>query len=481
MVKHPAPLDARRVFPCMERDSMGHSVSDPVLGWSPATTRAMLDGDIRGTGISILEDPLMRGVRILPVGLNKHPLVTQWQQDATSDPVEWYEMLDVNPDAGIAIIGGDRLVIIDDDSGGAVEVEPLGIAGDTWAERTEQGIHYVCGVPDSRQVWRKAKLPGGQGDVIGGDSGYVVISPTRPRYPLHPGAPIRLLDAESALWELIGEREVTITLRLGITTPRDIRRANGVLKALLTGPRGHDIALLKEGRWNEVRKAHGRQRYPSQSEADLALMAMAVYGSGANPHVMDYVMRRTGLYRAKWDKKHYADGSTYGEGTIATAIATSDWARAVATLAVRAGIDSPLCILAEAVSGSPKEETVFKGTFFEHRPVKRMRQSERQNTIIKLILNECSPRDENGFVRLPVYDLGVLLGVTRRTISRDLSDLSKRHIIQPSSKGSDARKETWARHLENLAINSTLVRLVPRIQRDLRIVTTVALAETRAA
>ncbi len=36
---------------------------------------------------------------------------------------------------------------------------------------------------------------------------------------------------------------------------------------------------------------------------------------------MDRLVRRSGLYRPKWDEIHFGDGSTYGEKTIERAIA----------------------------------------------------------------------------------------------------------------------------------------------------------------
>jgi len=60
--------------------------------------------------------------------------------------------------------------------------------------------------------------------------------------------------------------------------------------------------------------------YPSDSEADLALCNHLAFWSGGDAQQMDRVFRQSGLYRPKWDERHYADGRTYGQGTIQRAL-----------------------------------------------------------------------------------------------------------------------------------------------------------------
>ena len=59
--------------------------------------------------------------------------------------------------------------------------------------------------------------------------------------------------------------------------------------------------------------------YGSQSEADLALCAVVAFWSQETA-VIDAVFRQSGLMRAKWDKRHKGDGSTYGQMTIKEAL-----------------------------------------------------------------------------------------------------------------------------------------------------------------
>lgn len=63
--------------------------------------------------------------------------------------------------------------------------------------------------------------------------------------------------------------------------------------------------------------------YASPSEADLALCNSLAFWTGRDPLRMDALFRRSGLYRPKWDERHYADGKTYGQATIDTAIANT--------------------------------------------------------------------------------------------------------------------------------------------------------------
>ena len=56
--------------------------------------------------------------------------------------------------------------------------------------------------------------------------------------------------------------------------------------------------------------------YSSQSEADLALCSILAFWTGRNNSFIDEVFRKSGLFRQKWDEKHFSDGTTYGQSTI---------------------------------------------------------------------------------------------------------------------------------------------------------------------
>ncbi|AXG09736.1 hypothetical protein DU484_07605 [Haloplanus rubicundus] len=58
-------------------------------------------------------------------------------------------------------------------------------------------------------------------------------------------------------------------------------------------------------------------RYPSQSEADMGLCFYLAFWTGGDPERIDRLFRESGLMREKWDRRHYANGATYGNVCIA--------------------------------------------------------------------------------------------------------------------------------------------------------------------
>ena len=56
--------------------------------------------------------------------------------------------------------------------------------------------------------------------------------------------------------------------------------------------------------------------FASTSEADLALCSRLAFWTGGDPGRVDKLFRQSGLYRSKWDDRHYGDGRTYGQATI---------------------------------------------------------------------------------------------------------------------------------------------------------------------
>jgi len=60
--------------------------------------------------------------------------------------------------------------------------------------------------------------------------------------------------------------------------------------------------------------------YASPSEADLALCMMLSFWTGRDADRIDSLFRLSKLFRPKWDERRSADGRTYGELTVATAI-----------------------------------------------------------------------------------------------------------------------------------------------------------------
>ena len=60
--------------------------------------------------------------------------------------------------------------------------------------------------------------------------------------------------------------------------------------------------------------------YSSSSEADLGLCSILSFWTKKNPGLIDSIFRQSSLFRPKWDKKHYSDGTAYGQGTIKRSI-----------------------------------------------------------------------------------------------------------------------------------------------------------------
>jgi len=84
-----------------------------------------------------------------------------------------------------------------------------------------------------------------------------------------------------------------------------------LLHASFHDKRGEKLKRLYEGDFSD---------YPSQSEADLAFCNHLAKKIGPDKERINDIFKQSGLYRPKWDEKHYADGKTYGDETINKAI-----------------------------------------------------------------------------------------------------------------------------------------------------------------
>jgi putative DNA primase/helicase len=73
---------------------------------------------------------------------------------------------------------------------------------------------------------------------------------------------------------------------------------DAVLSQAFTARNGHRFARLWSGDVSE---------YPSHSEADLALCALLAFWTGPDPERIDALFRRSGLYRAKWERRDYRE------------------------------------------------------------------------------------------------------------------------------------------------------------------------------
>ena len=85
-----------------------------------------------------------------------------------------------------------------------------------------------------------------------------------------------------------------------------------LLQTMFASKNGAHIRGLWDGRTNGYGDDH--------SAADLALCNHLAYWTNGDAARMGRLFRLSGLYRPKWDERHYADGATYGDATITKAL-----------------------------------------------------------------------------------------------------------------------------------------------------------------
>jgi putative DNA primase/helicase len=101
-----------------------------------------------------------------------------------------------------------------------------------------------------------------------------------------------------------------------VEPPRAPRRLSNLSDAELidkarSAANGQKFSALWDGSHTE---------YGSQSEADLALCNLLAFWTGGDAARVDGLFRSSGLFREKWDERHFGDGTTYGQHTIHEAL-----------------------------------------------------------------------------------------------------------------------------------------------------------------
>lgn len=86
-----------------------------------------------------------------------------------------------------------------------------------------------------------------------------------------------------------------------------------LLRRMFASKSGAKIQRLFDGNTEDYGGDH--------SAADMALCNHLAFFTGKDPARMDAMFRQSGLMRPKWDVRHSGDGDTYGQMTIAAAIA----------------------------------------------------------------------------------------------------------------------------------------------------------------
>ncbi len=140
-------------------------------------------------------------------------------------------------------------------------------------------------------------------------------------------------------------RHLTLTGHLGDTAIRTLEPRQAALDAVLAEywppqvrdagrprptPRPRDLdaeALLARaldardgGKFRRLWDGDDRDYDGDTSDGDFAFCAKAAFWTGGDPTLIDAWYRQSRRARAKWDERHYADGRTYGEATIANVL-----------------------------------------------------------------------------------------------------------------------------------------------------------------
>ena len=207
-------------------------------------------------------------------------------------------------DVGIVCIDLDHC-IQSDNTLTPIAQQIVGMMVGTYTEISPSG--------DGLHIWCKGVLPEGgrrKGGVEMYDSDrYITLTGN-----LYPNSYRKIIDCTDKLKTIHSlvfnaqpqkEREDVIT-NPSPPLPVDDRT---VIDMLSRSKRGDEFNALMSGNHNG-----------DHSAADLSLCNMLAFGTRKDAAMMDTIFRTSGLMREKWDQPHYADGRTYGQGTIETAI-----------------------------------------------------------------------------------------------------------------------------------------------------------------
>jgi hypothetical protein len=114
------------------------------------------------------------------------------------------------------------------------------------------------------------------------------------------GTPATIEERQGELEQLLGELDLLPSPNgtRPTLTPQPVDVADQELLELARRARnGAAFEALFAGDW--------QGRYPSQSEADLALCALLAFWTGRDPERIDRMFRASGLYREKWERDDY--------------------------------------------------------------------------------------------------------------------------------------------------------------------------------
>ena len=127
------------------------------------------------------------------------------------------------------------------------------------------------------------------------------------------GTPTDIMSRPEAI-DIVHKRIFSDTTDKGkpeIVQPMANMSLTDTLEKAYRSKNGERIKSLYNGNYSD---------YPSQSEADLALCSHLAYWFNSDAMLIDQVFRSSGLFRSKWNEKHFANGQTYGQSVIEKAI-----------------------------------------------------------------------------------------------------------------------------------------------------------------
>jgi putative DNA primase/helicase len=135
-----------------------------------------------------------------------------------------------------------------------------------------------------------------------------------------PGTPREILprqaEIEAAYRLMFPERAKSVASESRARDHSHARPINATDQELIDRARaaadGGKFARLWAGDWSG---------YGSQSDADEALCFKLAFWTNRDAARIDALFRQSGLYRSKWDARHYGDGRTYGQGAVDKAVA----------------------------------------------------------------------------------------------------------------------------------------------------------------
>lgn len=130
-----------------------------------------------------------------------------------------------------------------------------------------------------------------------------LIKPLYEKYILDKKQPLLDVDATQ-------QQSIKFVANTNANTAVQLTDQDLIFKAM-NSRNGQQFKLLFNGEWASL-------NYPSQSEADMAFCNLLAFWSGKDKTQMDRIVRMSGLYRDKWERKQ--SGTTYGSITLDSAI-----------------------------------------------------------------------------------------------------------------------------------------------------------------